>query len=154
MNRIELISVGKLKFREFQSLEEKYLQRIQYYVKFSLKNLREQKVADEKVLRVREGEQMLSALSKQDHVVCLDVAGRRMNSTDFAAFIGRCMAQVPGRLVFMVGGHTGFSEAVLARANERISFSPMTFPHDLFRILFLEQLYRALTIVKGHSYHR
>ncbi len=135
-------------------MEEKYLQRIEFYVKFSLKNLREQKSADDQLLRKREGEQMLQNLARQDHVICLDAAGRTLDSEGFAELLKNCMSRVSGKLVFIMGGRAGLAGEVSRRADDCISFSPMTFPHDFFRVMFLEQLYRALSIIRGHAYHR
>lgn len=154
MNQIEFLVPGRQKFRELDSLEKRYLQRIGFFVKFTLKNLRELKTADDRILREKEGEQMLKSLGRQDYVVCLDSTGRSLDSPGFAKLVGRCMSRVSGRLVFMMGGRAGLSEDVRRRADDIISFSPLTFPHDLFRVMFLEQLYRALSILKGHAYHR
>ena len=77
-----------------------------------------------------------------------------MDSLQFAAFLGEKISYHPGRLVFLIGGFAGFAPAVAARVNQTISFSDMTFAHDLFRIVFLEQIYRALTIIHGNKYHR
>jgi len=154
MNQVEFLVPGRQKFKELISLENRYLHRIEFYVKFTLKNLREQKSVDERVLRKKEGEQMLQNLGSQDYVVCLDASGRSLDSPGFAKFLGNCMSRVSGRLVFVMGGRAGLSAAVRERADDSISLSPMTFPHDLFRVLFLEQLYRGLSILKGHAYHR
>jgi 23S rRNA (pseudouridine1915-N3)-methyltransferase len=154
MNQVEFLVPGRQKFKELAVLEKKYLQRIEFYVKFTLKNVREQKSADDQLLRKREGEQMLQALARQDYVVGLDASGRMLDSEGFAAFLSGCMSRVSGKLVFVMGGRAGLADDIRKRADDLLSFSPMTFPHDLFRVMFLEQLYRALSIVKGHAYHR
>ncbi len=154
MKHIELICPGELKFKELREIEKKYLQNINYYVKFSIKKLKETKHKEEAFVREKEGAMFAEELREKDFVVALDKEGKKMDSLQFAAFLGQKISYHPGRLVFLIGGFAGFSPALAARFNQKISFSEMTFAHDLFRIVFLEQTYRALTIIHGHKYHR
>jgi 23S rRNA (pseudouridine1915-N3)-methyltransferase len=154
MSAIELLCVGELKFRGLQELENKYLQSINYYVKFSVKKLRETHGKEDAFVKEKEGALFLREIQPRDYAVALDERGKRMDSRRFAAFLQEKLAGRPGRLLFLIGGFAGFAPAVAARADFTLSFSDMTFAHDLFRVLFLEQLYRAMTIIRGHPYHR
>jgi 23S rRNA (pseudouridine1915-N3)-methyltransferase len=154
MKTIELICSGELKFKSLQELEIKYLQNINYYVKFSIKKLKETKHKEEAFVREKEGELFAEQIREKDFVIALDKEGKKMNSLQFAAFLGQKISYHPGRLVFLIGGFAGFSPALAAKFSQKISFSDMTLAHDLFRIVFLEQIYRALTIINGGKYHR
>jgi 23S rRNA (pseudouridine1915-N3)-methyltransferase len=96
----------------------------------------------------------LREIQPKDFVIALDERGKKMDSLRFAAFLGEKISYHPGRLVFLIGGFAGFAPAVAARADQALSFSEMTFAHDIFRIVFLEQVYRAMTIIHGITYHR
>ena len=100
----------------------------------------------------REGELILAKLQSSDHVVLLDEHGKDFRSVEFARWIEQKNASVR-RLVFVIGGPYGFSETVYSRANEKISLSKMTFSHQMVRLVFVEQIYRACTIIKGEPYH-
>lgn len=106
-----------------------------------------------KEVKYREGKAILEKLSDQDHVTLLDEAGKQMDSRSFAAQIDKHFMDLRRPMVFVTGGAFGFDEAVYARADKRLSLSQMTFSHHLVRLIFAEQLYRALTIINGHPYH-
>ena len=154
MKTIELICCGELKFKGLQELEFKYLQNVNYYVKFSIKKLKEIKGKEDAFVREKEGAMFAEEIREKDYVIALDKEGKKMNSLQFAAFLGQKISYHPGRLVFLIGGFAGFAPALVAKFNQKLSFSDMTFPHDLFRIVFLEQVYRAMTIINGGKYHR
>lgn len=154
MKTLELICPGELKFKGLQELEKKYLQNINYYVKFSIKKLREIRHKEEGFVKEKEGAMFLQEIQPRDYVVALDEKGKKMDSRRFAALLQEKISYHPGRLVFLVGGFAGFAPQVSARADLAISFSDMTFAHDIFRIVFLEQVYRAMTIIHGGKYHR
>ena len=103
--------------------------------------------------KTAEGKQLLGALETSDYVVLLDEHGTERTSMDYSQWLERRMASVSKRLVFVVGGPYGFSPEVYDRANEKISLSKMTFPHELVRLIFVEQLYRAFTILRHEPYH-
>ncbi|MBR5436811.1 MAG: 23S rRNA (pseudouridine(1915)-N(3))-methyltransferase RlmH, partial [Muribaculaceae bacterium] len=100
-----------------------------------------------------EGEAILVALTQADYVALLDERGTEMTSREWAAFLQKRMASGAGRVVFVVGGPYGFSQAVYGRANSLVSFSKMTFSHEMIRLFFTEQLYRAMTILRNEPYH-
>jgi len=154
MKRVELWAVGEPKFRELQILEEKYRQKINYFVQFSIKNLKEFHHDDEALVLRKEGEMILQALKERDTVVALDRRGRALDSVGFADFLEKTLAAAGGRLVFLIGGFCGLSPILEPRLQAKVSFSALTFGHDVFRVLFLEQLYRGFTIMRGITYHR
>ena len=154
MKTIELVCPGELKFKGLQELEKKYLQNINYFVKFSIKNLKEIRHKEDGFVKEKEGAMLLREIQPRDYVVALDEKGKKMDSLRFAAFLGQKISYHPGRLLFLIGGFAGFAPAVAARADLSLSFSDMTIAHDIFRVVFLEQLYRALTIIRGVKYHR
>jgi 23S rRNA (pseudouridine1915-N3)-methyltransferase len=104
-------------------------------------------------LKQEEGKRFLSKLQASDCLVLLDENGKSFSSVDFSKWLQKKMNAGPSNLVFAMGGAHGFSEEVYARANDKISLSPMTFNHQMVRLIFIEQLYRAFTILKGEKYH-
>jgi len=154
MKKIELICIGNLKFKELKSLEENFIKKINFFVDFKVKNLKEIKLKNEDMLMKKEGKMILESLNVKDFVIALDENGKKMNSIGFAKFLSDKISFYSGRVVFLIGGFVGLSKILNDRIDFKLSFSDMTFSHDLFRILFLEQLYRIFTIIKGIKYHR
>ena len=105
------------------------------------------------VMKQKEGELILNKLKTDDYLILLDERGRAMTSIDFAAYLEKLFQHSSKRIIFASGGAYGFAEEVRQRANATLSLSPMTFSHRLIRLLFLEQLYRAMTIIHKHPYH-
>ena len=138
-----------------QGIEE-YVKRLQHYVTFNIQYVSDVKGTrnmSEAQRKVAEGKALLAILENSDHVVLLDEHGTERTSLDFSQWLQRRMASGSKRLVFVVGGPYGFSPEVYDRANENISLSKMTFPHELVRLIFVEQLYRAFTILRNEPYH-
>ena len=154
MARIELICIGDLKFKELESVGAMYQKRINALAPFRLRKLREIKGIGEDQVPERETRLILEHLKDDDFVILLGSGGKKMDSHGFAKFVEDRLVYHSRKLVFVIGGFAGLTDAILQRADGALSFSAMTFPHDLFRVLFLEQLYRALTIIKGVPYHR
>jgi 23S rRNA (pseudouridine1915-N3)-methyltransferase len=133
-----------------------YEKRIKNYLPFEIKTLPEIKKTSglsfdqQKTL---EGKVLLSSVLPGDFVVLLDERGKEIGSTDFAAFLQKQMLQSIKSMIFVVGGPYGFSKEVYERANEKISLSKMTYSHQMVRLIFTEQLYRAMTILKNEPYH-
>ena len=153
---IEVIVVGKTDMKEVSALVDMYSKRINHYAKFSityLPDLRNTKNLSEPQQKVAEGEMLLKDITVGDYVVLLDEAGEEMRSVAFAQWLQKRMNSGVRRLVLMIGGPYGFSEAVYARANAKLSLSKMTFSHQIVRAIFTEQLYRAFTILKNEPYH-
>ena len=154
--KIELMVIGKTVSRYLQEGIDNYVNRTSHYVPFSityLPDIKSTKSLTEERQKELEGEVMLSQMQPGDYLVLLDERGKEFTSREFAAFIDKKMVMVPKRLIFLVGGPYGFSKAVYARADDKISLSKMTFSHEMVRLFFVEQLYRAMTILRGEPYH-
>lgn len=154
--RISLTVVGKTTDRHFIAGIDEYVQRISHYVPFSIDvipELKGTKNFSEKEQKEREGELILKSFQPGDYIVLLDEHGRERRSIEFAQWMQKRMAAGPKRLVFVVGGPYGFSPAVYAAAQEKVSLSQMTLSHQMIRLLFTEQIYRAMTILNGEPYH-
>ena len=153
---IELIVVGKTDMKEVEALVAMYSKRLNHYVKFAIttladvRNTRKLSEAEQKRL---EGEQILKLITDADHLMLLDEHGAELRSIEFADMLQRRMSAGIKRLVFVIGGPYGFSDAVYQRANSKLSLSKMTFSHQIVRAIFTEQLYRAFTILKNEPYH-
>jgi 23S rRNA (pseudouridine1915-N3)-methyltransferase len=154
MKTIELLCSGELKFKGLQELEKKYLQNINYFVKFSIKKIKETRHQKENFVKEKETAAFLAEIKEKDYVIALDQGGKKMDSVQFARALEQKISYHPGRLVFLIGGFAGFTDQLRRRCNLIISFSDLTFSHDIFRVVFLEQVYRALTIIHGIKYHR
>jgi 23S rRNA (pseudouridine1915-N3)-methyltransferase len=154
MPEIDLLCVGKQKFPGLGEIGKRYIQKINRFVKFNLRQLKEVKSENEDQIKKRESENILKSLADSDFVVALDEKGKKMDSIQFANFLEQKMSYFPGKLVFLIGGFAGFDPILENRINQKLSFSDMTMAHDVFRVVFLEQLYRAFTIMKGIKYHR
>lgn len=153
--KTELIQVGKTVNKHFIAGINDYCDRIGHYMPFqitTIPELKNTKSLSEEQQKEREGEQILRLLQPSDTVVLLDEQGKEFRSIEFAAWIER-QQQTARRLVFVIGGPYGFSNAVYNRANDKISLSRMTFSHQMVRLIFCEQIYRACTIIKGEPYH-
>lgn len=150
-----LILVGKTTDRHFQAGISDYVGRIAHYMPFELvtiPELKNTKNLTEQQQKTAEGELILKQLQPQDTVVLLDEHGREQRSMEFARWLEQKRNTVR-RLVFVIGGPYGFSDEVYARASEQLSLSKMTFSHQMIRLIFTEQVYRACTIIKGEPYH-
>ena len=155
MNTILLV-VGKTDASFVQAGIAEYVSRLKHYILFDLKVLPD--VKNTKSLSVEqqksvEGRSILSQLEASDFVVLLDEGGKMFSSREFANYFVKVAASGAKRLVFIIGGPYGFSDDVYARANAKVSLSLMTFSHQMVRMIFVEQLYRAQTIIRGEPYH-
>ena len=153
--KIELLLVGKTVSRPFVEGIDDYTKRINHYLPFTLtviSELKNTKSLSEQQQKKAEGELILKRLQPGDYVVLLDEHGKEFRSIEFAAWLERKQHTVQ-RLVFIVGGPYGFATEVYNRANEQLSLSKMTFSHQMIRLIFTEQIYRACTILKGEPYH-
>lgn len=150
-----VVAVGRLKERYWVDAVEEYRKRITPYASCVL-----EEVADEpdhlplETVKQIEGRRIITKLRERDYVIALDVQGKRMSSEVFADHLSIIRDQGYGRYVFVIGGSLGLDEHLLQRANLRLSFSEFTFPHQLMRVILLEQMYRALRIQVGAPYHK
>ena len=151
-----LIVVGKTTDKRFEAIVEEYAGRIRHYIPFAIEvvpELRNTKGLSQSEQKQREGELILKSLQAGDHVVLLDEHGSERTSVEFATWMQKRMSAGPRRIVFVIGGPYGFSNDVHDRANEQVSLSRMTLSHQMVRMFFAEQLYRAMTILNGEPYH-
>jgi len=154
--KVALVLVGKTVNKHFVELIDEYAGRVKHYIGFDiitipeLKNTKSLSVDQQKQ---QEGDLILKQLQAGDHVVLLDEHGREYRSVEFSSYMEQKMQTVNKRLVFVIGGPYGFSPDVYGKANEKISLSKMTFSHQMVRLIFVEQLYRAMTIMRGEPYH-
>lgn len=154
--KISLLVVGKTVHSYLNQGIDEYTKRISRYCPFSIQYIADAKTTkslSQEQQKQLEGDNIAAALDKSDYVVLLDEHGKEFTSVDFSTYIERKMQSVPKRLVFIIGGPYGFAKEIYGRANEKISLSKMTFPHDLIRLVFTEQLYRAFSIIHHEPYH-
>ncbi len=154
--KLSLLVIGKTTDRHVQILIDDYTSRLSHYVPFSLDvipELRNTKALSEEQQKAQEAELIKKQLQAGDYVVLLDEHGAERRSVEFATWLQKRMNAGSRRIVFIVGGPYGFDSAIHSFANEEISLSQMTFSHQLIRVLFIEQLYRACTILRGEPYH-
>jgi len=148
-----LIVTGKTEDSYLKSGIGLYEGRLKHYLDFRILEIPSVKNADISQLKKKEGEILLKNISGSDTLVLLDEAGKQYSSVDFSQFMQQTFNKSTKHLVFAVGGAFGFSDEIYKRANAKMSLSLMTFPHQMIRLLFVEQLYRAMTILKNESYH-
>ena len=154
--KIQLTVVGKTTDKHLIALIEEYVGRIVHYVPFELDvipELKQAKSLTAEQQKEQEGKLILSRLRDGDWVVLLDEGGKEMRSVEFASYLQKRQASGAKRLVFVIGGPYGFSPEIYKLAKEKISLSQMTFTHQMVRLFFVEQIYRAQTILKGENYH-
>ncbi len=154
--KVKLICIGSTKKSFFKEAELFYKSRIDHYIGMDLIYLPDVKGIDSKFserLKEQEGKLLMKHIHPGDQVILLDEKGKDVSSKDFSKFVQNRFNLGGKQLVFLIGGAFGFSGDLYARADAKIRLSAMTFPHDLVRLVFLEQFYRALTILKGEPYH-
>ena len=154
--QIKLVAIGKTDHPSILKLLEEYSARLGYYVRFELEiipDLKNTKSLSEQIQKEKEGELVLKKIQSSDELILLDERGKTYSSVEFSEYLQKKMNSGLRQLVFVIGGPYGFSEALYARANGKISISKMTFSHQMIRPFFVEQLYRAFTILKNEPYH-
>ncbi len=154
--KIVLLAIGKTSEAYLKEGIDKFTKRLGHYIPFELRIIQDVKtsrgISPEKQKQM-EGELILNNISSGDHVVLLDERGKQLTSREFANYLDRKMSIVPKNFYFIIGGPYGFSKEVYERANELISLSSMTFSHEMVRLFMTEQIYRAMTILRGEPYH-
>ena len=154
--KFTLLVVGKTVEKHYITAIADYTERTRHYVSFDMEvipELKNTKSLSMEQQKEKEAELILKALQPGDWVVLLDEHGKEFRSVEFAAWVERKMHTVNKRLVFIIGGPYGFADAVYKVAQEKISLSKMTFSHQMIRLIFVEQLYRAMTILNNGPYH-
>ncbi len=154
--KVLFINCGKTEDDYIVSGFEKYEKRLKHYIPLEtiyLPALKNTQALSQKEQKEKEGGLILSKLQNTDYIILLDEKGKQFTSVDFSKFITKHIDTGTRRMVFITGGPYGFSDEVYAKANFKISLSSMTFSHQMVRLFFIEQLYRAMTIQKGEPYH-
>ncbi len=154
--KVKLIVVGKTAFDYLKEGESVYENRLIHYTNYErilIPDVKSPKNFSNEELKKKEGESILAKITNQEYVVLLDEKGKCFTSVSFANWINQKINENISTLTFIIGGAYGFSKELYDRANQKISLSEMTYSHQLVRIIFLEQLYRAHTILKGEPYH-
>ena len=154
--KVALWMVGKTSFPYLKEGIQLYEKRLKHYLSFEhcvLPDIKNAKNLKEAQLKIKEGQLILKKLRKEDTLILLDENGKMLTSVQFATFVEKQLHQSHKRIVFLIGGAYGFSEAVYQRSQRKLSLSKMTFSHQMVRLIFIEQLYRAMTILRNEPYH-
>lgn len=157
---IKIVCVGKLKEKYLDDGIKEYLKRISAYSDIEVIEVADERIpenpslAEETIVKSKEGRRILDKVKQDDYMILLDVQGKELDSIQFAERIEDCMINGKSTIDFVIGGSLGHGEDVLTRANARISFSQMTFPHQLMRLILVEQIYRAFKIIRHETYHK
>ncbi|WP_299228844.1 23S rRNA (pseudouridine(1915)-N(3))-methyltransferase RlmH [uncultured Psychroserpens sp.] len=153
---IKLLAIGKTDNKQLQSLIEDYQKRLGFYVKFEFEiipDLKKVKHLTENQQKQKEGELILNKLNTSDVIILLDENGKQLDSVAFSQYLQKHMNSGIKQLVFIIGGPYGFSSEIYQKANGKLSFSKMTFSHQMIRLFVVEQLYRGFTILRNEPYH-
>ena len=160
MLKITIACVGKVKEKWMQAGIEEYTKRLRRYCRLDIFQVSDEKTdeqaspAEEDAVRNKEGQRLLAGIPEQAYVIALEIGGRKVDSERFAARLGEIPVLGNSHIVFVIGGSIGLSREVRQRADEQISFSDMTFPHQLMRVILLEQIYRGFRILNHEPYHK
>lgn len=158
--KITLVCVGKIKEKYFTGAVAEYAKRLSRYAKLEIAELADEKTPDgaspaqELQIKAREGDRILKALPENSYVIALAIEGKRFSSEELAEFIHARGLQGDSHLAFVIGGSLGLDARVLKRADLLLSFSDLTFPHQLMRVILLEQIYRSFRIINHEPYHK
>lgn len=158
--KITLVTVGKIKEKFFTDAVDEYKKRLSRYCKLEIIQVADEKTpdrasqAEERQIKEREGERILAQIRDGAYVIALAIEGQMLSSEKLAEKIDRLGIEGKSQIVFIIGGSLGLSEAVMRRADYALSFSKMTFPHQLMRVVLLEQIYRSYRIISGEPYHK
>ncbi|MFT0803130.1 23S rRNA (pseudouridine(1915)-N(3))-methyltransferase RlmH [Bacillus swezeyi] len=157
---ISIVAIGKLKEKYLKLGIDEYIKRLSSYAKVEIIELPDEKAPenlseqDMKIVKDKEGERLLAKISPDAHVIALAIEGKLKSSEELADNMDRLATYGKSKVTFVIGGSLGLSDTVLKRADEKLSFSRMTFPHQLMRLILLEQVYRAFRINRGEPYHK
>ncbi|WP_202947939.1 23S rRNA (pseudouridine(1915)-N(3))-methyltransferase RlmH [Desulfitobacterium dehalogenans] len=158
--QIKIIAVGKIREKFLIEGIKEYTKRLSAYIRLEIMEIGDEPCperlssADEELVKSKEGERILKGIGSQEHVILLDLQGKEFTSPGFSEYIDGLALMGKSSVTFIIGGSLGVSQEVRGRADYRWSFSQLTFPHPLIRLLLLEQIYRAMRISKGEPYHK
>lgn len=157
---ITIITVGKLKEKYLKDAIDEYAKRLGRYCRLDIIELPDEKTPDnaslkeEEGIKEKEGQTILNKIKDNMFVIAMDLNGKHLTSEEFSRYIDNLGVTGNSNIAFIIGGSLGISKSVLERANYKLCFSKMTFPHQLFRVMLLEQIYRGFRIIKGEPYHK
>ncbi|MGA5689589.1 23S rRNA (pseudouridine(1915)-N(3))-methyltransferase RlmH [Cytobacillus pseudoceanisediminis] len=157
---ISIITVGKLKEKYLKQGIDEYLKRLSAYAKMDIIEVPDEKAPEEisetEMIQVKqkEGERILAKIHPDAHVIALAIEGKMKSSEELADNLDKLATYGKSKIAFVIGGSLGLSQEVLQRADDKLSFSKMTFPHQLMKLILLEQVYRAFRINRGEPYHK
>lgn len=158
--KITILCVGKIKEKYFSMAIEEYVKRLSRYCKLEIIEVPDEKTdenasaAEEKIVKEKEGERILKNIKDTSYVIALAINGKQLNSVELSEKIEKLGVQGVSHITFVIGGSLGLDERILQRADYKLSFSKMTFPHQLMRVVLLEQVYRSYRIMNGEPYHK
>ncbi len=158
--KISIICVGKLKEKYWNLAIDEYSKRLSKYIKLEIIEVTDEKapetmsLAEEEIVKKKEGERILKNIKDDAYCVALAIDGKNFSSEELADFIEKTTLRGVSHIVFIIGGSLGLSKEVMNRANYYLSFSKMTFPHQMMRVILLEQIYRAIKINRNEPYHK
>lgn len=158
--KIKIVTVGKLKEKYLKDAIAEYSKRLSAYCRFQIIEVADEKTpeqagaAAEAAVREKEGDRILKHIKEDMYVITMEIGGKQLSSEELAEKIGRLGIQGKGSLAFVIGGSIGLGENVLTRSDYALSFSKLTFPHQLMRVILSEQIYRSFKILKGEPYHK
>lgn len=150
---IKIICFGKIKETYLEEAIKDYQKRLEKYTKLKVIELKDEKDENPKIALKKEKESLKKILKPQDNIIILDIKGQNFNSPDFARYINKELVY-NNNITFVIGSSNGLDEEIKKLTSKKISFSPLTFPHGLFRLILLEQLYRSFKILNNESYHK
>ena len=150
---IKIICIGKIKERFFTDAIKEYQKRISKYHQLEIIELEDVGLDDKKVILKKEEEKLLKVINPKDYIVTLEIEGKELSSIEFSKKIEDTLI-TNSNITFIIGGSYGLSDTIKSMSNYKLSFSKMTFPHQLFRVILLEQLYRAFKIMNNETYHK
>ena len=158
--KISIVCVGKIKEKFYRDAIDEYLKRLSRYCKTEILEVQDEKTpdnaseAEELLIKKREGEKILSKIKDDAYVITLEILGKKMDSVSFANVLEKTALSGKSHIQFVIGGSLGLSKEVKAQSDYKLSFSKMTFPHQLMRVILLEQIYRSYRIINNEPYHK
>ena len=158
--KITVITVGKIKEKYLKDAIAEYTKRLSKYCKLEIVEVADEKTPDhasetvEDAIRAKEAERILKYVKDDAHIITLEIQGKQLTSEELAEKIEKLGVQGTSHIIFIIGGSIGIGEEVLQKSNFALSFSKMTFPHQLMRVILLEQIYRSYRIINGEPYHK
>ncbi len=157
---VKILCVGKIKEKFYREAISEYAKRLSKYCSLSIVEVADEKTMENSseveiaLIKDKEGERILKNIKDKDFVIALAILGKQLDSVAFSKYIENLTVTGNSNIVFVIGGSLGLSDAVLQRSNYKLSFSPMTFPHQLMRVVLLEQIYRSMRIINNEPYHK